>query len=78
MAGYGIHRDRELMKRLLPKIEAHLHYRNVDVCAIEEVAVRWYPEAYQDAPARQDRLSPLDDIRCSIAQLSFYRSRIFK
>ena len=78
LAGNSIHVDRFFLRHHMPKLEAHLHYRNVDVTSIKELARRWLPKTFAKAPRKSDSHRALDDIRESIAELRFYRDNVFK
>ena len=54
----------------------HLHYRIVDVSTLKELARRWYPKAYFQAPAKTGGHRALGDIVDSINELRYYRSAI--
>jgi oligoribonuclease len=43
LAGNSIATDRGFLARDMPELDAHLHYRMVDVSSIKELAKRWYP-----------------------------------
>jgi oligoribonuclease len=66
LAGNSIGSDRAFLKRYMPRLEAHSHYRNVDVSTIKELARRWYPDAIDAAPAKGGGHRALADIRESI------------
>ena len=76
LCGNSIGTDRRFLALQLPAIEEHLHYRSVDVSTIKELARRWYPASYQP-PKKREVHRALDDIRESIDELRFYRSKIF-
>lgn len=78
LAGNSVHADRMFLRRHMPRVEAHVHYRNVDVSTIKELARRWYPEAVQQAPAKGGGHRALADIRESIAELRYYREAVFR
>jgi oligoribonuclease len=78
LAGNSVHQDRRFLRRYMPAIEAHLHYRIVDVSTVKELTKRWYPRDYGAAPSKQSSHRALDDIRESIAELRYYRDTIFK
>jgi oligoribonuclease len=59
----------------MPKLEAYLHYRLIDVSTVKELATRWFP-ALPKFPKGDDHLA-LADIRASIAELRYYRERLF-
>jgi oligoribonuclease len=78
LAGNSIHQDRRFLRRYMPSVEAYLHYRNLDVSTIKELARRWYPEIYAKAPDKRGSHRALDDIRESIAELRYYRTQVFR
>ncbi len=78
LAGNSISTDRAFLHRHMPKLEAHFHYRNVDVSSIKELARRWYPDAKKAAPEKGGGHRALADIRESIEELRYYRSAIFR
>jgi len=72
LCGNSIWKDRQFVERYLPEVDAHLHYRNVDVSTLKELFRRWYPDRYSP-PAKAETHRALDDIRESIAELRYYR-----
>ena len=56
----------------------HLHYRVIDVSTVKELAQRWYPDALANAPKKSFSHGALDDIRASIAELKYYKEKLFK
>jgi oligoribonuclease len=78
LAGNSIHQDRRFIRRYLPRLDARLHYRLVDVSTIKELGRRWYPEAYDRRPAKNENHRALDDIRESLAELRYYRDAMFR
>lgn len=77
LAGNSVHADRMFLRRYMPTLEAHLHYRNVDVSTLKELARRWRPQLLEQAPAKSERHRALEDINESIAELRFYRDALF-
>ena len=77
LAGNSVYVDRGFIARDLPKLNAYLHYRTIDVSTIKELARRWHPKTYFAAPAKDGNHRALGDIRESIAELDYYRSAIF-
>ena len=61
----------------MPTLEAHVHYRNVDVSSLKELARRWYPRAYYNTPAKNGNHRALADIQESIEELRYYREALF-
>ncbi len=78
LCGNSIGTDRRFLALHLPAVENHLHYRSVDVSTIKELARRWYPEILAEAPQKATAHRALDDIRESVAELAFYRERLFR
>jgi oligoribonuclease len=77
LAGNSIHQDRRFIHRYLPKLDARLHYRMVDVSTIKELGKRWYPAIHDKRPQKAEAHRALDDVRESIKELQFYRDAIF-
>jgi oligoribonuclease len=77
LAGNSIATDRAFLARDMPQLETFLHYRNVDVSSIKELARRWFPRAYFQAPAKRGNHRALADIQESIEELRYYREAIF-
>jgi len=77
LAGNTIGTDRSFLARDMPTLEAHVHYRNVDVSSIKELARRWFPRAYYNTPAKSGNHRALADIRESIEELRYYREAVF-
>ncbi len=77
LAGNSVSVDRSFIARDMPLLNDFLHYRTVDVSSIKELARRWYPKAYFQAPAKTGNHRALGDIQDSIAELAYYRSAVF-
>lgn len=76
LCGNTIGRDRRFLIRHMPQLQEFLHYRNVDVSTIKEVVRRWYPTLPPFEKSETHRAE--DDIRESIAELRYYRERVFR
>ncbi len=76
LCGNSIHQDRRFLCRTMPRLEAWLHYRNIDVSSIKELCRRWYPEVA--LPRKKEAHRALGDVRESIAELRYYRRKIFR
>lgn len=77
LGGNTVATDRGFLARDMPELEAHLHYRIIDVSSIKELSRRWYPRAFFAAPAKAGGHRALADIRESIAELRYYREAVF-
>ena len=77
LAGNTIGTDRMFLARDMPELEQWVHYRNVDVSSIKELARRWYPRVLYQAPAKSGNHRALADIQESIEELRYYREALF-
>jgi oligoribonuclease len=77
LAGSSVYVDRIFLSRYMPTLDAHLHYRLIDVSSIKELIRRWYPRVYFATPEKRGNHRALGDIRESIAELRYYRDAIF-
>jgi len=73
LAGNTIGTDRSFLARDMPRVDAHLHYRSVDVSSIKELVRRWFPRVYFNAPSKNGGHRALADILESIRELEYYR-----
>ena len=78
LAGSSVYVDRGFLIRDMPKVDAHLHYRLLDVSSVKEIVRRWYPRVYFGTPAKVGNHRALSDIKESIEELRFYRELIFQ
>lgn len=76
LAGNSVGQDKLFLSRYMPRVVEHLHYRIVDVSTLKELARRWYPRAYYQAPAKTGGHRALGDIRDSIVELRYYREAV--
>jgi oligoribonuclease len=77
LAGNSVSVDRSFIARDMSRLSQYLHYRTVDVSSIKELARRWYPRVYFNAPAKSGNHRALGDIKDSINELKYYREAIF-
>ena len=75
MCGNSICQDRRFLARWMPRLEAHFHYRNLDVSTLKELVRRWKPEAAKGF-AKEGRHEALADILESIEELKYYRKAV--
>ena len=61
----------------MPALDSFLHYRMIDVSSIKELARRWYPKTYFNAPVKTGGHRALADILDSINELRYYRATVF-
>ncbi len=77
LCGNTISQDRRFLVKYMPKLEAYLHYRNIDVSTFKELAKRWRPEVY-NAFKKQQKHTALADVHESIDELEHYREYFLK
>ncbi len=77
MCGNTIGQDRRFLVKYMPKLEAYLHYRNLDVSTLKELAKRWRPEVYASFKKRQLHTA-LADVHESIDELVHYREHFLR
>jgi oligoribonuclease len=77
LGGNTVATDRAFLARDMPTLEGFLHYRNVDVSSVKELARRWYPRAYFASPAKRGNHRALADIQESIEEMRYYREAVF-
>src|SRR5919107_1774882 len=77
LAGNSIATDRGFLARDMPELDAHLHYRLVDVSSIKELCRRWFPRVFYAKPEKGMAHRALADIRESIRELDYYRRTLF-
>jgi oligoribonuclease len=77
LCGNSIGFDRRFTIHHMPRLNAYLSYRNVDVSTLKELVDRWYPGVVEK-PEKEPTHRALDDIRESIEELRRYRRAVFK
>ena len=77
MCGNSICQDRRFLHRLMPALERHFHYRNLDVSTLKELARRWRPDVMQAFKKRQLHTA-LADVHESIDELEHYRRHFIR
>jgi oligoribonuclease len=75
MCGNSICQDRRFLARWMPRLEAHFHYRNLDVSTLKELVRRWKPDATKGF-AKEGKHEAMADILESIEELKFYRRTV--
>ena len=75
MCGNSICQDRRFLARWMPRLEAHFHYRNLDVSTLKELVRRWKPDLTK-AFTKEGKHEAMADILESIEELKFYRKNV--
>ena len=76
MCGNSICQDRRFLARWMPRLEAHFHYRNLDVSTLKEIVRRWKPEIAKGF-SKEGKHQALADIYDSLEELKYYRKTVF-
>ncbi len=74
LCGNSIWQDRRFLGKYMPKIDDYCHYRVLDVTSIKLLNDYW---GGKESYYKQNTHKALDDIRESIAELKFYKDKIF-
>jgi oligoribonuclease len=77
LCGNSIGTDRGFLTRDMGTLDDWLHYRMVDVSSVKELARRWYPRVYFNAPKKGGGHRALADILESVQELKYYRAAMF-
>ncbi|MFM7005137.1 MAG: oligoribonuclease [Limnohabitans sp.] len=77
LCGNTISQDRRFLVKFMPKLEAYLHYRNLDVSTLKELSKRWKPEVFNSFK-KQQKHTALADVHESIEELAHYRAHFIK
>lgn len=75
MCGNSICQDRRFLARQMPELERYFHYRNLDVSTLKILAQQWAPSVAAGF-SKESSHRALEDIRDSIAELSWYREHL--
>jgi len=78
LCGNSIAMDRSFLKQYMPALDEYFHYRSIDVSTLKELCKRWYRDLYLARPQKLTAHRALDDIRESVAELSYYREHVFR
>ena len=76
LCGNSIGQDRRFLVKYMPALHDFFHYQSIDVSTVKQLVNRWYGRKYK-APAKTETHLALNDIRESIAELAFYRQKVF-
>ncbi len=73
LCGNSIGVDRRFLRLYAPELDDFFHYRSVDVSTLKELCRRWRPDLYSGRPHKQTAHRALEDVKESIAELTYYR-----
>lgn len=76
LCGNSIGQDRRFLVKYMPLLDGYLHYRQIDVSSIKEVAGFWFGTQFEKPD--NGKHTALHDVRQSIAELAYYRQNVFR
>ncbi|OZI15131.1 oligoribonuclease [Sodalis-like symbiont of Philaenus spumarius] len=77
ICGNSIGQDRRFLFRYMPALEVYFHYRYLDVSTLKELVRRWKPDILSGLK-KNNTHQALDDIRESVAELTYYREHFIR
>jgi oligoribonuclease len=75
LCGSSVYHDWRFLVRHLPRLEQHLHFRQIDIGTVSVLVNAWYPQIEFPRPATDHRA--LADVRASLEELRFYCRHAF-
>lgn len=78
LCGNSIWQDRRFIAKQMKDLDGFLHYRLIDVSTVKILGKIWFPKDLEKGTEKKSSHRALDDIKESIEELKFYRSRLFK
>ena len=78
LCGNSIGHDKRFVERWMPGLAGYLSYRTVDVSSLKILTKLWYGDAAAYSKPTTQEHDALFDIHQSIAELSHYKSSVFK
>lgn len=78
LCGNTVWQDRRFLVKYMPRLEAYLHYRVIDVSSLKELVERWYPAGHKMPRTKSHKHRVSDDIKESLEELKYYREKVFK
>jgi oligoribonuclease len=75
LSGNSVYHDWRFLVRHMPRLEQHLHSRQVDIGTISVLVGAWYPQI--EFPRRPTNHRAMADIRASLEELRYYCQHAF-
>lgn len=76
LCGSSVYHDWRFLVRHMPRLEQHLHFRQIDIGTVSVLVSAWYPAIEFPRPATDHRA--LADVRASLEELRYYCQHAFK
>lgn len=77
LAGNSIHFDRAFMAVHMPETVKRLHYRQIDVTTMNEMAKRFCPDIFEQRPKGDEKHRAMSDAQNSLDTARFYAERVW-
>ncbi|BGI50859.1 MAG: oligoribonuclease [Arsenophonus endosymbiont of Ceratovacuna japonica] len=77
ICGNSVAQDRRFLFKYMPDLERYFNYRYLDVSTLKELVSRWHPDILYYF-RKKNTHKALEDIKESIAELSYYRKHFIK
>jgi oligoribonuclease len=75
LSGNSVYHDWRFLVRHMPRLEQHLHFRQIDIGTLSVLVGAWYPHVEFPRPATSHRA--MADIRASLDELRYYCKNAF-
>jgi oligoribonuclease len=76
LCGSSVYHDWRFLVRHMPRLEQHLHFRQIDIGTISVLVSAWYPHIEFPRPTTNHRA--LSDVKASLEELRFYCQHAFQ
>ncbi|KAI7827847.1 ribonuclease H-like domain-containing protein [Kickxella alabastrina] len=76
LAGNNVGFDRVFISKYMPVLANYLHFRNIDVSTVNELAKRWAPDMLGRYKKTYSHRA-IDDINESLRELRYYKNNMF-
>jgi oligoribonuclease len=76
LCGSSVYHDWRFLVRHMPRLEQHLHFRQIDIGTVSVLVSAWYPSIEFPRPTTNHRA--MVDVRASLEELRYYCQHAFK
>ncbi|GMH82743.1 hypothetical protein TL16_g09365 [Triparma laevis f. inornata] len=78
LAGFSVHGDREILRKEIPEVYAHMSHQIIDVSTIINLSGKWKPEVLIGKPDQQGgNHRAMSDVVYSIETLKFFKGKLW-
>lgn len=76
LSGSSVYHDWRFLVKFMPRLEQHLHFRQIDVGTIGVLVSAWFPQVEIPRPKTNHRA--MSDVRASLEEMRHYCQQAFK